>query len=235
MMDVQILRDAKEKVKKFDQIGLHYNLVAKEIYCERRKYTAPEGLFKRPFLRYVIAGLISFDMGRMMGEKREKVYEFEDDHFAARLERKLSKVRADLEPLMNLNLADRNLDLGQHEQAIRKAYEELSRKGDDSLDMKHRHFHVGATKVMHFLNPELFIIIDSNAIIAFRKAHSIKSGHPSQEYFQCMTSARLDILTYGVEEFRALDPDTPITRVYDKLTFMTGKCLSKEVGCEDRD
>ena len=88
MIDNLILRDAKRKIAEFDQPGLHYNLVAKAVYCERQKCTDPKALFKRSFLRDGIAGLLSFGTGRMMGKGREKVYNFEDDHFAARLERK---------------------------------------------------------------------------------------------------------------------------------------------------
>jgi hypothetical protein len=42
-------------------------------------------------------------------------------------------------------------------------------------------------------------------------------------YIKCMEHARTDILEYGLENFKALDkPGVPITRIYDKLTFVTG-------------
>ena len=42
-------------------------------------------------------------------------------------------------------------------------------------------------------------------------------------YLECMECAKADILSFGVDDFRSLDPGTPLTRIYDKLTFVTGR------------
>ena len=44
-----------------------------------------------------------------------------------------------------------------------------------------------------------------------------------------MECARADILDYGLEDFMALEEGTPITRIYDKLTFVTGSDLNGDV------
>jgi hypothetical protein len=48
-----------------------------------------------------------------------------------------------------------------------------------------------------------------------------------------MKLAQRDIQIYGVPEFQDLERDTPITRIYDKLTFMTGKKYAMEGNLED--
>ena len=93
-------------------------------------------------------------------------------------------------------------------------------------------FHVGATKILHFINPEAFIIVDSNAARAFRRSHHVsfrnttQPGYSIDKYIDCMECSKSDILRYGVEEFCALEEGVPITRIYDKLTFMTGSKMA---------
>lgn len=215
-----ILADASQKIKRFNAIGLHYNLVADQIY-EKRRSTDP---FDESFLPYIIAGLISFDLGRMMGDKP---YEIKGDHFASRLNRKLQNISPLLKPLMNTTLTEINLQ--QQRASIIESYNALAR-GNGALHMDSRKsFPVGATKILHFLNPQLFIIVDSNAARAFKMAHGLpfknttQPGYSAELCIKCMEHAREDILKYGLKNFRKLDkPDVPIMRIYDKLTFVTG-------------
>lgn len=216
-----ILDNAVSKIARFNDEGLHYNLVANEIYRVRGQIENP---FDKSYLPYIIAGLVSFDMGRMMGARK---YSFDGSSFAARLDTKLQQVRLWLEPLLAFNLL--SIDLQEHGGAIKQAYTALSARGPGALSKNQaKSFHVGATKVLHFLNPELFIMVDSNAARAFKAAHNIPfrknapQGYSAKRYFECMKKAQIDISTYGLEEFRALEPSVPLTRVYDKLTFVTG-------------
>jgi len=121
------------------------------------------------------------------------------------------------------------LDLQERSDAVMTVYRELSAKGTGALHANQaKHFHVGATKILHFLNPELFIIIDSNASRAFRTAWKLpfrgttQPGYSAHLYLECMKLVQMDISTYGLERFRALEPGVPVTRIYDKLTFITG-------------
>ena len=129
---------------------------------------------------------------------------------------------------MKLNLSQ--IDFQQHEMAITRAYEILSATGPGALHQDQtKSFHVGATKTLHFLNPELFIIVDSNAAKAFRIACSLpfkdstQPGFGAGLYLRCMEQARTDIATFGLKQFQSLEPDIPLTRIYDKLTFITGE------------
>jgi len=220
-MTTSILDNAATKITRFNNEGLHYNLVANEIYKRRDDIGDP---FDKSFLRYLIAGLVAFDMGRMMGSKK---YAFVDSGFASRLNSRLQKIRRLLEPLMKLSLVQ--IDLQEHRDAIVRAYGTLSAKGSEALhEDQTKSFHVGATKILHFLNPELFIIVDSNAARAFRIAwklpfrNATQPGYSADLYLECMKRAQMDISMYGLEQFRALEPNVPVTRIYDKLTFVTG-------------
>jgi len=136
-------------------------------------------------------------------------------------------IRPLLEPIINLNLL--LVDLQKNGDVIKQAYRILSERGVNALHAdRNKHFYVGATKILHFLNPELFIIIDSNAARAFHSAwqvpfkNSTQPGFSAELYLECMKRAWSEIYDYGLNRFQALEPGTPITRIYDKLTFVTG-------------
>lgn len=40
-----------------------------------------------------------------------------------------------------------------------------------------------------------------------------------------MKCAQKDIKEYGIKQLQEFEPNTPITRIYDKLTFTTGAGL----------
>jgi len=217
--------NAKAKIAEFNCNGLHYNLVAKEIYKLRSQIENP---FDKSYLPYIIAGLVSFDIGRMMGPSK---YSFENGNFADRLYVKLLIVRTLLKPFLSFNLV--SIDLFNHGDKIKQAYTALSSNGSGALHaVQAKSFHVGATKVLHFLNPELFIMVDRYAARAFKNGSQIRfrnnppHGYSGERYVECMKRAQMDIFEYGVENFQALEPNTPITRIYDKLTFTTGRNFS---------
>jgi len=216
-----ILDNAILKIARFNEEGQHYNIVASEVYIIRNQIENP---FGDSYLPYIIAGLATFDMGRMMG------YSYNNGNFATRLYAKLQTVRLLLEPLLNFNLL--SIELQEHSNEIKKAYEALRAPGPGALHKDQtKSFYVGASKVLHFLNPDLFIIIDSNAARAFKSAHNMPfrknapQGYSAERYFECMNLVKIDISDYGSDKFQALESDTPISRIYDKLTFVTGSEL----------
>ncbi len=77
-----ILFNAHDKIKRYNQLCVHYNLVAKGVYVAR----APmNDFFGTDFLPYIVAALISFDLGRMMGKGLENKYDINHNGFARRL------------------------------------------------------------------------------------------------------------------------------------------------------
>ena len=217
-----ILTKAREKIDRFNNLGVHYNIVADYVY-ERRRLTTE--LFGPDYLPYLVAALISFDMERMMGKGAEK-YDIMAGGFATRLHEKLSRIEPKLRHLTDVHLTD--IDLQREKTNIKAAYQELSTGGIKGLNQRQGEFHVGATKILHFINPELFLIVDSNATRAFKINHGIsyrntaQPGYTYEKYIQCMSCAKSDIIDYGLKNFCSLEPGTPIARIYDKLTFATG-------------
>jgi len=218
-----ITQNASDKINQFNKRGLHYNLVADAVYRIRNSKFDP---FDHEYLPYIIAALISFDMGRMMGSTAKSRYDTKNEGFANHLGKKLNAIKPYIGHLMNLQLD--GFSLSPEKENVKMAYSILSSGGQDGLNQKQGEFHVGTTKILHFMNPRFFIIVDSNAARAFKMSHHVsfrnttQPGYSSDKYIECMEHARMDILKFGVEEFRALDKDVPIARVYDKLTFMTG-------------
>jgi len=101
----------------------------------------------------------------------------------------------------------------------------LALSGEGCLNQKGHDFHVGATKILHFINPQLFLIIDRNAARAFSDCHrvtyrnSTQPGYSAEKYVECLEYAKQDIITYGVNEFLSIETGTPMCRIYDKLSF----------------
>jgi hypothetical protein len=219
-----ITANALEKIRRYNQLGVHYNLVAEKVY-----EIGEEGLnpFNTEHLSYITAALIVFDMERMMGKGAENKYDVTSGGFASRLLNKLQSIRPYIEPLINSRIVD--IDIEATSDVIKESYEILSIGGENSLSESKKEFHVGATKILHFLNPYLFIIIDSNASKAFRDPpynipfrNTTQPGYSSDRYIECLSLAQSEILEYGVNEFCALENRTPMMRIFDKLSFVTG-------------
>ena len=183
-------------------------------------------LFGGEYLPYIVAALISFDLERMMGKGTDNKYDIKAGGFASILHKKLSTIKAKIQHLTEINIID--IDLKSEKSNIKDAYEELSAGGKGGLHQAGKEFHVGATKILHFINPELFIIVDSNASRAFKRYHGVsyqnstQPGYTSDKYISCISSAKADIIKFGQKKFLTLDPGIPIARIYDKLTFATG-------------
>lgn len=215
-----ITAQAAEKIARFNSIGLHYNLVAEAVYRFRAKLSDP---FDPCYQPYITAALISFDMGRMMGRSGVGRYDRHAGGFAAALARKLEILRPHLSHICDVRLDQLSLDC--EGERIKEAYRILAQGGEESLNQRGGTFHVGATKILHFLNPQAFIIVDSNARLAFQTSCEIPHALSDGRYLERLEHAKRDVLEFGVDEFCALEQGTPLTRIYDKLTFMTGARL----------
>ncbi len=218
-----IISNASKKIHEFNEIGLHYNIVAKNVYKARE---LGNDYFGKKYQAYITAGLISFDMGRMMGQGGRNKYDIANGGFATKLRKKLITIKPIIQHLTQKKLTD--LEIEKEKENIIHAYNELSAKGRGGLNQRGDEFHVGTTKVLHFINPELFLIIDSNASRAFKFFHKVKyrnttqPGYSAAKYIECLELAQKDIVTFGVSSFRALENGVPMARIYDKLTFVTG-------------
>jgi ankyrin repeat protein len=218
-----ITENASEKIAYFNKIGLHYNLVADAIYSVRQTGENP---FSKAYLPYIVAGLMSFDMARMMGNDPIGRYDANANGFAAYLEKKLNSIKPLISYIVNMEL--KALDLNKDGPVIAEAYEQLAADGENSLNYRGGRFPVGASKILHFLNPNAFIIIDSNAARAFKASHNVsfrdsaQPGYSGKKYVECLGLAQAHISQFGLKDFSDLESGTPLCRIYDKLTFITG-------------
>jgi len=216
--------EANEKITLYNQLCVHYNLVANGVYKARASIN---DIFGIDYLPYIVAALISFDLGRMMGKGAENRYDSRAGGFARNLLCKLQHIKPIIGHLVKIRLCDS--DLSGEETNIIVAYNELASDRENCLHQSGDKFHVGATKIMHFINPEMFLIIDSNAARSFKDSHGVtyrdstQPGYSPENYVKCLEYAKKDIISFGVNKFCSLETDSPMARIYDKLSFVTGR------------
>jgi hypothetical protein len=209
-----ILENAAACLKAYDSHCLHYNIIAEAVYRARNLV----GPLSGEFGPYIIAGLIGFDMRRTMGEGDPYST---TGGFGLHLSNSLGPLEGDLRRLTSDNLA--TADLSVIGPVVTRAYDGIA----DGCARRGR-FHVGATKILHWLFPDLFIMLDRNAAMAFQKHHMVgfrqttQPGYSAQNYFKCLELAKKEIVEFGVERFHALEPDTPVARIFDKIAFVVG-------------
>jgi len=166
---------------------------------------------------------MAFDMGRMMGAGARQKYDVAINGFAKKLHDKLQQIKPLLEPMISSSIFNANIDKISNN--ISQAYEILANGGQDGLNAQGNDFHVGATKLLHFINPELFMIIDSNTAAALRNnfkspyKNTAQPGYSSAKYIQSLTAIKTVLVDYGEKQFRSLEPATPSMRIFDKIAF----------------
>ena len=122
------------------------------------------------------------------------------------------------------------IDLASFHDPITEAYECLAASGEGVLHGDQaKKLHVGATKILHWIAPALFIMLDRNVALAFRKHHRVEfadttqPGYTAEKYFSCLKHAQAEIQAYGHESFRRLEPATPLARLFDKVAWVVGE------------
>jgi hypothetical protein len=165
-----------------------YNPAAEAVYQERRNLGDP---LKLQFEPHIIVGLKSFDMGRTM------VAGFDD-----RLRSSLQAVRAN--PLIGTfkEYLLSSADLSANGSEIESVYDCLACPG--RLHPR-KQSHVAATKILHWLFPDLFLMLDSNVARAFRNHFGVRlnestqPGYSAKIYLTCLKSAQNEIRTFGAD------------------------------------
>lgn len=185
-----------------------YNPAATTVYQARRRFEDP---FVPAFELHIIDGLKKFDMGRTMAKD-----------FPRRLQVCLQAVRA--RPLISRFRECRisSADLSANGAEIEAIYQCLA--GAGNLHPKNQS-HVAATKILHWLFPDLFLMVDSKVASTFRDVFGVRfvkstqPGYSAEKYVQCLCLAQLDIRSFGVERFRLLEANTPEARIFDKIAW----------------
>ena len=217
-----ILDDPERAVARYNQLGLHYNLVADGIY----RVLAGIDPFSEEYERYIIAGLLAFDMVRMMGQGDK--YAVDGGAFRSRLRAKMRTIRPAIGDLPGSSL--HRIDLASRAGAIETAYNHLAKEGPGALNANPAHqFHVGATKILHWIAPKLFIMVDANVAKAFRENHQVdykrspQPGYTAKKYVDCLRHAQDEICAYDLDKFMRIEPATPLARLFDKVAWVAGQ------------
>jgi len=197
-------------------------------------------IYDEDFLDDIVSALISFDMQRMMGKKK---YSAEgNDSWAERLYNALNPHKADLERLRPYKLQDVNFNGTDIGQTVKDILDDLSKPGNESLNRRSdkESFSFGASKILHFIIPDLFIILDSNAKKELIKFHGFSKGKIDGDlYFEAMKLYQRELKQWEQTEddpqfqkLLAIDTSwknfdgkrtTPLPRIIDKCTFVGGK------------
>ena len=220
-----LLTNVAERLQAYEHDGMHYHLAATGIYAARAEIGNVLSVAYHP---YIIAGLIAYDMARQLGTAPYR-------QFAARLQQCLDILRPTLTTLLTSSLA--TVDIDACGAAIAEAYETLAAKGSAGLHVTGtRHFYVGASKILHWLNPELFLILDGHIATAFHhhpdpnaRVTIYRAGAPqysSQVYLQCLRHAQREILTYGEARLRCDGNELPLANIYGNVAFQYAVALA---------
>jgi hypothetical protein len=189
-----------------------YNPAAEAVYRARQSVGDP---LATQFENHIIAGLIAFDMGRTIG-----------DGFRERLHATLEAVRATPSVCVWREFRLSSTDLSAHHSRIVSVYECLAKVGTLHPE---KQSHVAATKVLHWLFPDLFLMLDRRVAGTFRDFCGVKflksaqPGYCAERYVECLRLAQEDILTFGPEQFRLLETNTAEARIFDKIAWAAGK------------
>jgi hypothetical protein len=200
-----------------DPAGPRYNSVAGAVY--RAGLEAGDTLSPQ-FERAILDGLMGFGMG--IAIKGGSFTLKPRLHHCMEVLRNQPAIRA----FKGLSLS--SADFRVCESVITAAYNTLALAG--TLHPEDQS-HVGATKTLHWLFPNLFLMVDSHAARAYRTHFAVgfrkgtQPGYSSDRYLTCLRQAQREIQMFGVEAFRQLEPDTPEARIFDKIAFAVGKRL----------
>jgi len=193
------------------RIHTRYNPAAIAVYRARQTLGDP---LAPQIEDHIITGLRKFDMGRTMAAG-----------FSERLHSALQIVRAQpfVEAWRELRLS--SIDLTEHQSEIVSVYHCLANAGTLHPE---KQSHVAATKILHWLFPDLFLMLDSNVAAMFRSvfgvqfSKSTQPGYSSERYIQCLRFAQSDIRSFGTERFRHSEEQTPEARIFDKIAWVAG-------------
>jgi hypothetical protein len=197
-----------------DARGKRYNRFAEDVYEGRRRLGNP---LLPQFEAHILTGLRGFDMGRTMTAG-----------FGDRLRSCLDAVRRESAVAGLRDSVLSRTDLIASRAVIIHMYGYLALSG--TLDPK-KQSHVAATKILHWLFPDLFLILDRNVARAFQKHFGVKlrdstqPGYSAEIYFTCLEKVQYEIRSFGAERFLQLEPGTPEARIFDKIAFVTGEGL----------
>jgi hypothetical protein len=212
-----ILEQVTVRLDEYNRVGRKYNTVADAIYVQRKQVHP----FSAEYGDCIVEGLVGFDMARTMGDLAQ---------FQLRLRSKLRMIWDILDGVLDLSIEKTGLQSWFDK--IEQAYDLLASPGQDGLHRdRSKHFHVGTTKILHWLAPDLFIMMDSHVSRAFQRHYQVgyrnstQPGYTAAKYLFCLQQAQKEVNAFGCDRLFALELETPKARVFDKVSWIVGRQL----------
>jgi len=215
----KILENLADRIKKYDGQckARKYNYAYKRVLEARKGNSClvdEDGNVSGKSLKVIEQTLSDFEMDRQMGVG-----------FSKKLKKKLenNEIRAVLNKFRNVRIDSPNLN--EFKLDAKKLFKTLSSSGENGLSARQDSFEVGATKIMNFLFPELFVMVDRYVKKALHKSGSL----PFRKYWDIMMICRQELeewkeLHGTIDNLLELDTKpTTLTRVFDKCAFVMGK------------
>jgi hypothetical protein len=211
---IKIFKQARAWLRTYDSMekaGSHYNPAAKAAYG-----LLATGHMPRTYDAWIALdeGLTKFDMSRQLGSFASK----QRKRNMSSLRRILVRLAPYLRPLLleDISVAA----VRRRRAAIILIFDRLSQCPGV---MPTERFPVGASKVLHFLNPGFFPIIDKRVAWSLHRINNqlpkTASRYTGIHYLNAMEILARDINAYGRARLHALQPSEPALRVVDKILF----------------
>ena len=127
----------------------------------------------------------------------------------ARLKQALAAVANDLSPFLTPSP-----DFNALAPNICRAYEQLG-----AMWLWGQKSPVGATKILHFLLPEAFVIVDSNVRKSFNAHYGTPLRYSCGTYLKQLSLAHKELQTVGPGTIQLLGKSPPLSRLFDKVAF----------------
>lgn len=224
-----IFENVSERIKEYDRQpkGKQYNNAYRRVLNARARSSSlvdEYGNVSNQYLRVIEEGLRKFEMARF-GKMDKK--------FGNRLKSKLQRqgTKEALKKFRNLRIESQEWQ--EYKDDMRKLYDTLSAGGSDGLSADGNRFDVGATKIMNFLFPELFVMVDKNVTKTLTEQGLIriprKGGtydYSFKSYWQIMQICYRELEQYlrlygDIQNLLESDKKpTTLTRIFDKCTFI---------------
>ena len=217
---MRVLQNAKAKIERYNKTKIFdekYNKAYHDLLMAREKNIClvdENGGVSDSHLSIVERTLIAFEM---------KAHGQMDSQFKEKLRNKLenNEIRKFLRLFREFTVLSPQIWNLKKETGI--LFEELASK-EKGLDANGNHFGVGAAKIMNFLFPELFVIMDSNV----RLGLELSEFSTFKNYWQIMTICHEELEEWQ-SEFGTLEniihldnQPTTLPRIFDKCAFVMG-------------
>lgn len=214
-MDLRILENAAEKIEDYNAQGdakKYYNPAYHKL-LNARPLVDVDGSVVDLAVGIIESIMRNFKMARVMSHQ-----------FNGLLARKLKEdsVKVVLREVRSARIESSILN--EHKASSKILYETFSEDGSDSLALEEMQFHVGATKIMNFLFPDFYVMVDSRVAKALHRS----GGYYFEKYWDTMRLCRQELDSWremhcDLDSLILLDkPPTTLTRIFDKCAFVMG-------------